>query len=68
MGAWGPGIFENDDAMDWAVDFQHEPSEQSLREAFEAAVAVDDYLERDLGSYALDQYTNVKSVWIALGK
>jgi acyl-CoA reductase-like NAD-dependent aldehyde dehydrogenase len=23
---------------------------------------------RDLGSYALDQYTNVKSVWIALGK
>ena len=23
---------------------------------------------RDLGSYALDQYTNVKSVWIALGR
>ena len=22
---------------------------------------------RDLGSYALDQYTNVKSVWVALG-
>jgi acyl-CoA reductase-like NAD-dependent aldehyde dehydrogenase len=21
---------------------------------------------RDLGSYALDQYTNVKSVWVAL--
>jgi len=53
MGAWGPGIFENDDAMDWAVDFQREPSEQSLRDAFEAAVEVDDYLERDLGSYAL---------------
>ena len=23
---------------------------------------------RDLGSYALDQYTNVKSVWVALGR
>ncbi|SRR5712691_6352561 len=53
MGAWGLGVFENDDAMDWAVDFEHAPSEQSLREAFEAAVAVEDYLERDLGSYAL---------------
>jgi len=53
MGAWGTGIFENDDAMDWAVDFQRAPSVQSLRKAFEAVVGVEDYLERDLGSYAL---------------
>jgi hypothetical protein len=36
MGAWGIGIFENDDAMDWAVPFGHAPSAQSLRQAFEA--------------------------------
>jgi Domain of unknown function (DUF4259) len=53
MGAWGLGVFENDDAMDWAVDFEHDPSEQTLREALEAAVTVEHYLERDLGSYAL---------------
>jgi hypothetical protein len=53
MGAWGTGIFENDDAMDWAVDFQRDPSEQSLRDVFEAVVGVEDYLERDPGSYAL---------------
>lgn len=53
MGAWGVGIFENDDAMDWAVDFERAPSQQTLREAFEAVVGVEDYLERDPGSYAL---------------
>jgi Domain of unknown function (DUF4259) len=53
MGAWGIGVFENDDAMNWAVDFQRAPSDQSLREAFEAVTAVEDYLERDPGSYAL---------------
>jgi hypothetical protein len=49
MGAWGTGIFENDDAMDWARDFQRAPSERSLREAFEAAVGAEEYLERDAG-------------------
>jgi hypothetical protein len=53
MGAWGTGIFENDDAMDWACDFQRAPSERSLREAFDAVVGVEDYLERDPGCYAL---------------
>jgi Domain of unknown function (DUF4259) len=53
VGAWGTGIFENDDAMDWALDFQRAPSQRSLREAFEAVVGVEDYLERDQGSCAL---------------
>jgi Domain of unknown function (DUF4259) len=53
MGAWGTGIFENDDAMDWAADFGRAPSERLLREAFEAVVGVEDYLERDEGSCAL---------------
>src|SRR5215471_6016871 len=53
MGTWGLGVFEDDDAMNWAVDFQRAPCEQSLREAFEAAVKTKDYLERDLGSSAL---------------
>src|SRR5215813_4616250 len=53
MGAWGVGIFENDDAMDWAVRFKHAPSAQPLRDAFAAVIGVDDYLERDPGSYAL---------------
>lgn len=53
MGSWGTGTFENDDAMDWATDFQRASSGQSLRAAFEAVVDVEDYLERDLGSYAL---------------
>ena len=53
MGNWGTGTFENDDAMDWATEFQRASSRQSLRAAFEAVVDVEDYLERDLGSYAL---------------
>jgi uncharacterized protein DUF4259 len=53
MGAWGTGVFEDDDAMDWAVDFEHAPSEHSLLEAFEAVIGVEDYIERDSCSYAL---------------
>jgi hypothetical protein len=53
MGAWGIGVFENDDAMDWAAGFQRAPSEQELGDAFAAVVAVEGYLERDPGSYAL---------------
>jgi hypothetical protein len=53
MGAWGTGVFENDDAMDWARDFEQAPSEPLLRQAFEAVVGVEDYLERDPGSHAL---------------
>lgn len=52
MGAWGVGIFENDAAMDWTVDFQHAPSEQTLRATFEATT-VDGYLEREVGCSAL---------------
>jgi hypothetical protein len=53
MGTWGTGIFEDDDAMDWVRDFEQAPSERLLREAFEAVVGVGDYIERDLGRYAL---------------
>jgi hypothetical protein len=53
VGAWGIGVFENDDAMDWAVHFQHAPSEQSLRDAFGAVIGVESYLERDPCGYAL---------------
>jgi Domain of unknown function (DUF4259) len=53
MGAWGAGLFDNDDARDWAADFERAPSQQALREAFEAVIGVEDYLERDPGSHAL---------------
>src|SRR3712207_808638 len=33
MGAWGPGIFENDTAMDWAAGVQ---SVDDVRKPFEA--------------------------------
>ncbi|HUI95005.1 MAG TPA: DUF4259 domain-containing protein [Xanthobacteraceae bacterium] len=53
MGAWGLGAFENDDAMDWAIAFQHAPSEQAVRDALQAVIGVEDYIERDPGSHAL---------------
>jgi Domain of unknown function (DUF4259) len=53
MGAWGTGLFENDDAGDWTVYFLDAPSERLLRAAFEAVIGVEDYIERDLGGSAL---------------
>jgi len=53
VGAWGIGLFENDDAMDWAVYFRDAPSALVLADAFVAIIGVEDYIERDAGSYAL---------------
>jgi hypothetical protein len=53
MGAWGTGNFENDDAGDWVVEFRTAPAEQKLHEAFAAVIGTTDYIECDLGGYAL---------------
>lgn len=52
MGAWGYGVFENDDAMDWLPELLESVGmsliEETLRE-----VLVDDYIEADLASNAI---------------
>jgi hypothetical protein len=53
MGTWGTGLFENDDAGDWTMYFLDAPSERLLRAASEAVIGIEDYIERDLGGYAL---------------
>lgn len=47
MGAWGTGPFENDDAVDWLVDFMDQPSKDLLVETLSVVAQVDpaDYLE-----------------------
>lgn len=35
MGAWGPGSFENDDAMDWVAELLEARDFSLLRDAFE---------------------------------
>ena len=46
MGAWGPGSFENDDAMDWVVALAEGSGDSVLREAFARIPFTDDgYLE-----------------------
>ncbi|GIU66014.1 DUF4259 domain-containing protein [Candidatus Phycosocius spiralis] len=53
MGAWGTGYFENDDAMDWAIELEAAPSWEIISMALSAAVAGGDYLEVDVGSIAI---------------
>jgi hypothetical protein len=53
MGAWGRGVFENDDAMDWTVAFLEGSSVDALQDALDDALDSEDYLDSDQGSYAL---------------
>ncbi|WP_419964677.1 DUF4259 domain-containing protein [Pelomonas cellulosilytica] len=38
-GAWGPGSFENDGALDWIIDFARAPSVEFVRSSLERALA-----------------------------
>ncbi|OPG98904.1 hypothetical protein B2I21_11390 [Chryseobacterium mucoviscidosis] len=52
MGAWGTGIFENDDILDWKLDlfdtYDMELIEETIEEVLE-----EEYIESDLASNAL---------------
>ncbi len=46
MGAWGPGSFENDDALDWVYELEKARNFQILADAFQTVLDLkDDYLE-----------------------
>jgi hypothetical protein len=53
MGAWGAGIFENDEALDWAAEFLDAPSPSALHRAFQAVIKADSDLDADSCSAAL---------------
>jgi hypothetical protein len=51
-GAWGPGSFENDDALDWASEFNLNPRVAVLVETLRV-VAEALYIEAPDGSAAI---------------
>lgn len=53
MGAWGAGPFDNDDAGDWAYDFEGADAPEGLRLLAEALDVGDDYLEAPEGTVAV---------------
>ena len=53
MGAWGSGPFENDDAADWAYEFDDAEDHGVLRDAFEAVLAESGYLDSREGANAV---------------
>src|SRR2546421_12555394 len=54
MGAWGPGSFDNDDAMDWVSGLRAGSGDKVLRAALApAASAGDSYLEAPTCSIAV---------------
>jgi hypothetical protein len=59
MGAWGEGPFDNDDAGDWAYDFEGADQSEGLRLLTEALDVGDDYLEAPEGAVAVAAATVV---------
>ena len=53
MGAWGAGVFENDEALDWVAEFLDAPSPSALHRAFQAVIKADSDLDADSCSAAL---------------
>jgi hypothetical protein len=53
MGAWSGEPFGNDTAADWAWEVGEADSWQVVRDALNAALAPDDYLDEDLASVAI---------------
>ncbi len=53
MGAWGTGMFDNDDAADWAYELDEAVDLTPVREALAAATDGDGYLERPEGACAV---------------
>ncbi|MHA7584314.1 DUF4259 domain-containing protein [Paenibacillus vandeheii] len=52
MGAWGTGIFENDDVLDWKLDLFDTDDMELIEETIEE-VLEEEYIETDLASNAL---------------
>lgn len=53
MGAWGIGIFEDDDAADWAYELEEALDLDPVRESLAATMDTDGYLERPEAARAL---------------
>ncbi len=53
MGAWGIGVFDNDDATDWINELETANGSDALSEAIEAVMNAGDYLEAPEGSRLL---------------
>jgi hypothetical protein len=53
MGAWGIGIFDNDDAADWISELESANDSEILSEAIGLAMDAGDYLEAPEGSRLL---------------
>ncbi|MFC5402956.1 DUF4259 domain-containing protein [Cohnella soli] len=52
MGAWGTGIFENHDALDWKADLLESQDIDLIQETIEMVID-EEYIEPDLASNAL---------------
>ncbi|MDQ8739321.1 DUF4259 domain-containing protein [Paenibacillus sp. LHD-38] len=52
MGAWGTGIFENDDVLDWKAELIESEGLEFINETLETVID-EDYLEVDLASNAV---------------
>jgi hypothetical protein len=53
MGAWGAGIFENDDALDWLGDFRAEGIQAAAAALADVLALKGEYLEAPLASRAV---------------
>ena len=45
MGAWGSGVFDNDEALDWASDLLHFNDLKALSKAIDTVIKSEDYVE-----------------------
>ncbi|HET7461472.1 MAG TPA: DUF4259 domain-containing protein [Longimicrobium sp.] len=52
MGAWGTGVFDNDDALDWFDELERRGTE-AIRVALQSLPGADDYIEGPQASQAL---------------
>lgn len=53
MSAWGNGVFDNDDAADWANELSGADDLSILDEALEPAIEADDYIEAPEAAVAI---------------
>ncbi len=81
MGTWGHGIFDNDSAADWASDLGGFDDLSFIEEAIDAVLESEDFVDADVGTYALaasetlarlrgnfgvrDAYTEPMDKWVA---
>ncbi len=52
MGAWGPGVFENDAALDWLAVARRGDAREAIESALRAAIEAE-YLDVDEGAAAV---------------